>query len=176
MIDPVTDRPRTTRSARRRAPLVAGLALFALAPLVAITQANPATGVSRTDVARATLEAFKVKTPADSPIAMQLKSKAPSDLVVRRHTYDAGGSTGWHQHPGPIFILVTKGTLTYYDFDDPACQGVPVPAGKGFVDDGHGHLVRNETGEPAEDVSVIMAPPGGTFRTELDPADGPCGF
>jgi hypothetical protein len=30
--------------------------------------------------------------------------------------------------------------------------------GPGLVDDGSGHLVRNESGQPAQDVSVILAP------------------
>ena len=71
--------------------------------------------------------------------------------------------------------MVTKGELTYYDFDDPECKAVRVPAGEGFVDDGHGHRVRNESGVPAEDISVIMGPPTGAFRSDLDPALSGCG-
>jgi hypothetical protein len=36
-------------------------------------------------------------------------------------------------------------------------------------------MVRNESGQPAQDVSVIFAPVGGAFRTELD-APGPFAF
>jgi hypothetical protein len=51
-----------------------------------------------------------------------------------------------------------------------------VSAGQGFVDNGRGHIVRNESGLPAQDVSVIIAPVGGAFRGELA-APGPhCGF
>ena len=165
------------RAAIKRVPLAAGVAVLALAPLAAMTQANKATGVTPTLLHQVTFDPYKVKTAADSPIEMQLKSKTPSDIVLRRHNYDAGGSTGWHQHPGPVFILVTQGTLTYYDYDDPDCQGITVPAGKGFVDDGHGHLVRNESGAPAEDVSVIMTTEGAkTFRSELDAPNPRCGF
>lgn len=161
----------------RRLPLAAGVAVFALAPLAAITQAEPASNVGRADIARATFEAFKVKTAPDSPIAMQLKSKTPADLVLRRHTYAVTGTTGWHEHPGPVFILVTKGTLTYYDYDDPDCTPHRLSEGKGFVDDGHGHLVRNESGAPAEDVSVIMAPAGATsVRDDLKRRTLDCGF
>jgi hypothetical protein len=53
-----------------------------------------------------------------------------------------GHVASWWRHPG-IFILVTKGELTYYDYDDPECNGIRVPAGQGFVDDGHGHHVRS---------------------------------
>jgi hypothetical protein len=51
-----------------------------------------------------------------------------------------------------------------------------VSAGHGFVDNGRGHIVRNESGQLAQDVSVIIAPVGGVFRGELD-APGPfCNF
>jgi hypothetical protein len=51
-----------------------------------------------------------------------------------------------------------------------------VRAGQGFVDDCAGHIVRNESGAVAQDISVITAPVGGTFRGEL-PAPAPyCDF
>jgi hypothetical protein len=43
-----------------------------------------------------------------------------------------------------------------------------------FVDDGSGHVVRNESGAPAQDISVITAPVGGKFRTDLDPPNVTC--
>ena len=46
----------------------------------------------------------------------------------------------------------------------------------GFVDNGRGHMVRNESGQPAQDVSVIIAPVGGAFRDELDAPNPYCGF
>ena len=39
-----------------------------------------------------------------------------------------------------------------------------------------GHMVRNESGQPAQDVSVIIAPTGGAFRGELDAPNPNCGF
>jgi hypothetical protein len=56
------------------------------------------------------------------------------------------------------------------------CAPHVVSAGHGFVDDARGHIVRNESGLPAQDVSVIIAPVGAAFRGELS-APGPyCGF
>lgn len=164
----------------KRTALAAGVSLFALAPLAAITQAEPATNVSAQILSQATFPAFKVKTEADSPIEMHLKSRTPADVVVRKHTYaPTTGSTGWHKHPGPVFISVIEGELTYYDYDDPDCTPITVRAGGGFVDDGHGHLVRNLSGAQAVDVSVIMAPEKATpatFRMNLAPRTAECGF
>ena len=165
---------------KRRGPLLAALAsaaaLLALATLVAITKAEPASGVTPTVLARGTYDAFKVRSDQEGPIAFKAEAKAPTDVVVRRHDYNAHSTTGWHSHPGPVFITVTLGTLTYYEPDDPNCTPHTVSAGQGFVDDGRGHVVRNETDQPAQDVSVITAPVGGPFRTDLAAPNPNCGF
>ena len=139
--------------------------------------AEPATGVTPRVLARGMYEPFKVKTDPDSPVDFTARAKSHVDIVVRQHDYIAGGSTGWHSHPGPVFITVTQGQLTFYEADDPTCTPKIVNAGEGYVDNGHGHLGRNESGAPAQDVSVILAPVGQPFRTDLAPQANPaCGF
>jgi hypothetical protein len=161
---------------KRKLSLLAAMTLLALAASVAVTMASPPSGVTPTVLARGTYDAFKVKSSPNSPVDFKAKAKSPIDVVVRRHDYAVGATTGWHSHPGPVFITVTQGQLTYYEYDDPACAPHVVSAGHGFVDNGRGHIVRNESGETAQDVSVIIAPVGGAFRGELD-APGPyCGF
>jgi hypothetical protein len=160
----------------RKLALLVAVALLALAAFVAVSMASPPWGVTPTLLARGTYDAFEVKSPPQSPVDFKAKAKSPIDIVVRRHDYAVGGYTGWHSHPGPVFITVTQGELTYYEYDDPSCTPHVVTAGHGFVDDGLGHMVRNESGQPAQDVSVIVAPVGGAFRGEL-PAPNPyCGF
>jgi hypothetical protein len=161
---------------KRKLSLLAAMTLLALAASVAVTMASPPSGVTPTVLARGTYDAFKVKSSPNSPVDFKAKAKSPIDVVVRRHDYAVGATTGWHSHPGPVFITVTQGQLTYYEYDDPACAPHVVSAGHGFVDNGRGHIVRNESGQTAQDVSVIIAPVGGAFRGELD-APGPyCGF
>jgi hypothetical protein len=159
------------------AAAIAAVALLALAAFVAVTRAEPASGVTPTILARGTYEAFNVRSDPHGTIeGFRAHSIAALDIVVRQHDYVAGSTTGWHSHPGPVFITVTRGTLTYYERDDPTCSPHVVTAGQGFVDEGSGHVVRNESGQLAQDVSVITAPVGGTFRTNLD-APGPyCNF
>ena len=160
----------------REFSLVAAMFLQALAVFVAVTKASPPSGVTPTLLARGTFDAFKVKGAPDSQVDFKAKAKSPIDVVVRRHDYAVGSTTGWHSHPGPVFITVTQGQLTYYEYDDPSCAPHVVSAGQGFVDNGRGHIVRNESGLPAQDVSVIIAPVGSPFRGELN-APGPhCGF
>jgi cupin domain len=138
--------------------------------------ASPAVGVTPTLIGRATYEPFKVKTDPHSLVDFQAKAKSHLDMVVRMHDYAVGGSTGWHTHPGPVFVSVLQGQVTFYEADDPTCTPHVVSAGQGYVDNGRGHLGRNETGQPAKDVSVILAPVNLPFRGEL-PAPNPyCGF
>ena len=160
----------------RKVSLLAVVALIALAAFAAATHASPPSGVTPTILARGTFDEFKVKSPHDSPVDFEAKSKSPIDIVVRQHNYAIGSNTGWHTHPGPIFITVTIGQLTYYEADDPTCSPHIVTAGHGFVDTGGGHIVRNESGAIAQDVSVIMAPVGGAFRGELPAPNPNCGF
>jgi hypothetical protein len=157
--------------------LAAAIAVVALAAFVAITKASPPSGVVPTLLARGTYEGFNVRSDPQGPIHnLRAHSTGPVDLVVRKHDYAPGSWTGWHGHPGPVFITVTQGALTYYHYDDPTCSPHVVTAGQGFVDTGRGHIVRNESGQAAQDVSVITAPVGGAFRIELD-APGPhCNF
>jgi quercetin dioxygenase-like cupin family protein len=154
-----------------------GMAVLALAAFVAVTKASPPSGVTATVLSRGTFPSFNVRSDPLGPIAdFRAHSSEPIDIVVRRHDYAPGSSTGWHQHPGPILITVVQGQLTYYEYDDPTCTPHVITAGHGFVDTGDGHIVRNETDQPAEDISVITAPVGGAFRTELPAPNPNCGF
>jgi quercetin dioxygenase-like cupin family protein len=163
---------RSTRSLA-----VAAVAAFALlAVVVSMTLASPPTDVTPTLIARGSYSDFKVASNPANGGMFKAEAKGPIDVVVRRHDYLAGGSTGWHQHPYPVFITVLSGQLTFYDANDPNCTPIVVSAGGGYVDSGEGHLVRNESGAAATDVSVIMAPVGGVFRSELPAPNPNCGF
>src|SRR5262245_45226673 len=137
--------------------------------------AEPPVGVTPTVIGRATYGAFSVKSDPDQ-LHFLAESQGPVDIVVRTHDYAPGRTTGWHSHPGPVFITVLEGKVTFYERDDPTCTPKVVSKGEGYVDTGHGHIGRNESGAPAKDVTVIFAPVGGSFRGEL-PASAPqCKF
>lgn len=156
-------------------------ALLGFGIFVAGTYAEPPSGVSANVLARGTYDSFNVRSdPRGEIFNFRAHSAAPIDILVRQHDYQPHSTTGWHVHPGPVLITVTRGKLTYYDVDDPTCTPRVAEANtptNAFVDDGHGHVVRNETGEPAQDISVITAPVGGAFRTNLPERANPsCGF
>jgi hypothetical protein len=149
--------------------------LFALG-VCPTAKAEPAVGVTPTVIGRGTYPAFAVQAADVRTLQFSSAAQAPVDIVVRTHDYAPGGSTGWHTHPGPVFITVMEGTLTFYEYDDRTCSAKVVSKGQGYVDNGHGHIARNESAAPARDVSVILAPVGQPFRGELS-APGPnCKF
>ncbi len=153
-----------------------GVVLVLTTVCAVLALASPAVGVTPTLIGRATYEPFKVKTGPQSLVEFDAKAKSHVDIVVRTHDYAAGGSTGWHTHPGPVFINVLQGQVTFYEADDPTCTPHVVSAGQGYVDTGRGHLGRNETGQPAKDVTVILAPVNLPFRGELPAPNPNCGF
>jgi hypothetical protein len=156
------------------AAAIAATALLVCAGTIAI--ASPPSGVTPIVLARGTYDSFSVMSNSQGPGKFKAESKEPIDVVVRRHEYAARGSTGWHAHPFPVFITVIQGQVTFYEYDDPTCTPTVVTAGHGYVDSGRGHIGRNETDQPAIDISVILAPVGAAFRQELE-APGPfCGF
>jgi hypothetical protein len=163
----------------RRTKSLAAAAVVATVLLIGagtLAIASPPSGVTPTVLARGTYDSFKVMSNPQGPGMFKAESKEPIDMVVRRHEYAAGGSTGWHAHPFPVFVTVIEGQVTFYEYDDPSCTPIVVSAGHGYVDSGRGHIGRNETSQPAVDISVILAPVGGAFRQELA-APGPfCGF
>ena len=107
------------------------VAVAALAAYAGNVLATPSTtpGFSGTTLAKATFGDLDIKAhtiPADVWNA-QLKTKGDSDLYVQQNTWDpslCGGcipSSGWHTHPGPSLVIVTQGTVTAYEGDDPTC-------------------------------------------------------
>jgi len=107
---------------------------------------------------------------------MELKATPGFDLAIQTITFQPGGHSGWHSHPGPVFIQVVSGTMTFYESDDPTCTPVTRTAGQGFLDYGdHAHMARNESATVAQNVVTYFAPPGIALRVD-EPNPGNCPF
>jgi quercetin dioxygenase-like cupin family protein len=90
-----------------------------------------------------------------------------SDLYITQLTFQPGGQTGWHTHPGPSLVTVTEGTVTAYEHD---CTFATYSAGQSFTDIACGdvHNVRNETSAEAKTVAVQLVPHGAPRRINAD--------
>jgi quercetin dioxygenase-like cupin family protein len=121
----------------------------------------------------------KAKTDIDPGTPTQfwrarIKTNRSSDLYVLQNTIPPGKTFGWHSHPGPSLVIVKSGTASVYLAADPTCRPHVVPAGSGFVDQGHDvHVVRNEGRVDLVTVVVSLVPAGFTRRID-EPSPGRC--
>jgi len=105
------------------------------------------------------------------------KTKGLSDFYVQSNVWLPGGSTGWHTHPGHSLIVVTAGTVTAYEGDDPECKASVYTKGMGFVDPGgdHVHILRNEGPVEARTIAVQLIPADAMRRIDVQ-SPGNCPF
>ena len=108
-----------------------------------------------------TYEPFKVKRDAVDGWKVKIDANDGLTIATQSITFQPGGQSGWHRHPGPVFISVKEGTMTFYDEN---CNATVVSAGQGFLDAGDdAHLARNESGSPSTNVVTYFAPPHTTI-------------
>ena len=153
--------------------------------------ATPASGFTPVTLAKGTFgEIFShVHTKVPQFWNEVMKTVGATDLFVQDNTWDPSKcgspgcipSTGWHTHPGPSFVIVTKGSVTVYDGDDPACTPHVFTANtpnNAFIDPGggHVHIIRDESGAVAKTVAVQFIPAGADRRIDVTPAPGNCPF
>ena len=161
-----------------------GVTLTGTIAYVGNVMATPASGFTGTTIAvgrfgdiEATNQMLRMlgDGPPQRDLWLSLqRTKGPSDLYVQNNLWLPGGSTGWHTHPGHSLIIVTAGTVTAYDGDDPSCTPKTYTVGMGFVDAGgdHVHLLRNEDSVDARTVAVQLVPAGAVRRIDAEsPAD-----
>jgi hypothetical protein len=178
-------------SMRRKAVWVAmfGISLVGATAYVATVLATPASGFVGTTVAVGRFDDIDVMNnvlvnsldesghPRKHPWLSLQKTKGSSDLYIQNNVWAPGGSSGWHTHPGHSLIIVTAGTVTAYEGDDPSCAPHVYTAGMGFVDPGggHVHVLRNEGLVEARTMTVQLIPAGATRRIDADAPAG-CSF
>jgi hypothetical protein len=157
--------------------VVVGLTAYAGSAL-----ATPSAGFAGTTIAKATfgdlLSHVHSKTPQFWNEVIQ--TQGDSDLYVQQNTWQPHGSTGWHTHPGPSFVIVTQGSVTVYEGEDASCTPhvyTANTANNSFVDIGGGdvHMIRNETGAVAQTIAVQLIPAGATRRVDAEDP-GHCSF
>jgi quercetin dioxygenase-like cupin family protein len=172
---------------RHRTPILATIAaiaavgaLVAAALVVVPARATPSSGVTTTILTKSLFDEIHVKARAHTADLWkaQLKTHGQSDVYIVDNKFAPGGTAGWHSHPGPSLILVVAGTVTNYLGDDPNCTPHTYTAGAGFIDpgSGHVHLLRNETGAPAETIAVQLLPKDADRRIDVPVAPGNCPF
>jgi mannose-6-phosphate isomerase-like protein (cupin superfamily) len=145
------------------------------------TWATSSSGTMSTLVGRATFQptmgdVLQVHREQPPNWGVVVQARPALDVAVQTITFQPGGQSGWHSHPGPVFISVVSGEMTFYMGDDPECKPTVRRAGEGFLDTGdHTHIARNESGQPATNVVTYFVPPGAPLRID-QPNPGNCPF
>jgi len=134
-------------------------------------QADQAQGVHITPLSAGTIGS---RVHAHSA-GIEIETRGPRDMLVTSIVVDPGGSFGWHTHPGPVLVAVSKGTLAFYAPNGKRCPRSTVAAGQAFVEDGGDvHLARNEGSQPVELNAIFLAHTGTTEFLTAVPAPKHC--
>jgi hypothetical protein len=146
------------------AAIVAVVAL--LVPAVAI--ASPGSGVGNI----VTVSDGMLNGPIKVNLPDQIKLQTASDVRVLTQTLtiQAGGSTGWHSHPGPVLVTVVSGTFRFQESD---CSFIDYGTGQTVLDSGGGHVhIGRNAGSGVLTLSVTyLIPPGTAPRFDVPAVD-----
>jgi quercetin dioxygenase-like cupin family protein len=153
-----------------------------LAAILAVTTVGVAAGVLAVSPARATPPAGVTPEMLGSGVTLggfkihvdgfTVDSKDAAGFTVEHLTFEPGGTTGWHVHPGPVLVIVTAGSVTKYSADD--CTAQTYTAGQAFVEKGpkDENMVRNDGSVNAETIVTFITPPGAPIRDDAPPPPG----
>jgi quercetin dioxygenase-like cupin family protein len=131
-----------------------------------VTEVDPATVPTGALAAHNKVEGIRISSLA------RAVEDGKADVFVQHTRFTPGQDTGWHTHPGPVFVSVVKGSLTYQDAHHGDCRSLTYQAGQGFFDRGHGHVHRAVAGASgAEFYPVFVMPPGS--EAHIIPATAP---
>ncbi|MCI0582325.1 MAG: cupin domain-containing protein [Chloroflexi bacterium] len=149
------------------------LGLVSAIASIGIVVATPGSGAVGTILSVGTLPA-ELKVNTDD---LKISTRDDVQVVTQMVTIAPGGHTGWHSHPGPVFVTISAGTMTFYDADDPTCTAGTYETGDSFVDrgGGHVHIARNEGAVNLVIFATYLVPVGAAIRTDV-PNPGTCPF
>ena len=88
-------------------------------------------GTTRTFLGQGTHQEFDKVRRRDDGWRVAVNAKGGLEVLVQSFAYEPDAQTGWHRHPGPVFIQVLEGTLTFYEVDGRRCRAIVVHAGQG---------------------------------------------
>ena len=102
---------------------------------------------------------------------MLLRTLDDSDVGADRVILQPQGTSGWHAHQSPVFLVVTQGSIEW--MDSTLCTPMVLSAGQGVIEVAYrAHTSRNPAppgGQPAEMIAVRIKPTsivGPAFRID----------
>ena len=103
--------------------------------------------------------------PSNAPIG-------PATVTVRTISFAPGEVGAWHYHPGPLFNVVTQGTVTVED----GCGGEKsYTVGQAFEEGGRVHRPKNIGGVPTFAYQTFVVPLGNPTTFNIPDNQRQCG-
>jgi hypothetical protein len=149
------------------ATIIGGVAIGVLAPSAL---GSPAVDFTQTPLVTANFD----NTARLNSDGVKFQTKDPTDVRVVHIVFGAGGSSGWHHHPGMVLVAVASGSVTVWDSDcNTTTYGPGLPNGAVFTESGDEPGQVTSTGG-ATTYATFVAPRADppVFRIEDDPP--PC--
>jgi len=99
-----------------------------------------------------------------------------TDLVVAVNTFEVGGSSGWHKHPGGAIVVVQQGQITLYHSVGNHCESTTYTQGESFIERPSDVQNGVNTGSIQTIVYVLFpgVPVGGSPRIDVATNPGTC--
>src|SRR5256885_2591175 len=132
--------PMRLVSPTRRAALVAAVVTAAAGAAIAFSPfggSPAAAGTPPSSAPSASASEDPIVTPLAAalvPGPIDIDRRHPSNVVSVRIDFRAGNTTGWHSHPGPVFVQVVSGAVTLRHAAHGRCLSEVVRAGHGFFE------------------------------------------
>ena len=109
------------------------LALVAAGTVAPMAFGSPPSGFTPTTLVAADFD-DTVRLNSDR---IKFQTKDPTDVIVQKIVIDAGGTSGWHHHPGIVIIAVESGSVTFWNSHcKKTTYGPGLPNGAVFTESG----------------------------------------
>jgi quercetin dioxygenase-like cupin family protein len=128
----------------RKRTILAVAAVLAIGTSAAAALASVGVGFAPQTLATGNL-ANRIQADTDQ---VRLQTKGPTDVRAQKIVIDAGGTSGWHHHPGVVIATVASGVVNFTRGCDSTSYGPGQAAGSVFVEYGD---------TPAQAASVLGA-------------------
>jgi quercetin dioxygenase-like cupin family protein len=148
----------------RKLVLVLGAITVVAATGATIALANSGTLITTTILGHRATLSDSVQVNQDR---VKFQTKDPTDVLVQTISFDPGGTSGWHFHPGVVIVVVESGQVTTHDA---SCQTATYGPRQSFVESGtEPFMVSNESAGKAVVYATLVVPAGSPFRIETAP-------
>jgi len=149
----------------RKLILVLGAITVVAATGATVALANSGTLITTTILGHRATLSDSVQVNQDR---VKFQTKDPTDVLVQTISFQPGGTSGWHFHPGVVIVVVESGQVTTHDA---SCQTATYGPHQSFVESGtEPFMVSNESAtDKAVVYATLVVPAGSPFRIETAP-------